>query len=88
MKTLNLRTNFFWDNGDDILEFKLTVPSNISEIEVADILKKEHEYLDMEDNEDIYEINGRSPVTLLDYVCEKYGWSWSDFEFDIDLDFN
>lgn len=33
-------------------------------------------------------INGRNPVTLLDYICEKYGWSWSDFEFDIDLNFN
>ena len=49
MKTLNLRINFFWDDGDDIWEFKLTVPSNVSEIKVADILKKEHEYLDMED---------------------------------------
>ena len=88
MKTLNLRINFFWDDGDDIWEFKLTVPSNVSEIEVTDILKKEHEYLDMEDEEDIYGINGRDPITLLDYICEKYGWSWSDFEFNIDLNFN
>lgn len=87
MKTLNIRITFFWDD-DDIRKFKLTVPSNVSEIEVADTLKKEHEYLDMEDKEDIYGLNGRNPVTLLDYICEKYGWSWSDFEFDIDLTFD
>lgn len=87
MKTLNIRITFFWDD-DDIRKFKLTVPSNVSEIEVADTLKKEHEYLDMEDEEDIYGLNGRDPVTLLDYICEKYGWSWSDFEFDIDLTFD
>ena len=80
--------NFFWDDGDDIWEFRIIVPENVSEIEVAETLKKEHEYLDMEDEEDIYGVNGRNPVTLLDYICEKYGWSWSDFEFDIDLNFN
>lgn len=88
MKTLSLRINFSWDDGDDIQEFKLTVPSNVSEIEVANTLKKEHEYLDTEDKEDIYGINGRNPVTLLNYIYEKYGWLWSDFKFDIDLNFN
>lgn len=69
-------------------EYKLTVPSDVSEIEIADVLKREHEYLDTADEDDIYGVQGRSPETLLDYVCKKYGWSWGDFTFDIDLNFN
>lgn len=88
MKKLNLRINFFWDDCDDIWEFVLTVPENVTELEVSEILIKEHNYLNMEDDEDLYGIQGRNPVTLLDYICEKYGWNWADFEFDIDLNFN
>lgn len=91
MMTLNLRINFFYDDGDDMKSFKLTVPDNVSSIEITDILRKEHEYLceieDEEDEEDIYGTMGRNPETLLDYVCEKYGWSWREFEFDIDVNF-
>ena len=88
MKKINLRINFFWDDGDDIWEFILTVPNNVTELEVSEILSKEHDYLDTEDDEDFYGIHGRNPVTLLDYICEKYGWSWEDFYFNIDLNFN
>lgn len=88
MKKFNLRINFFWDDGDDMWEFSLTVPNNISTEEVKDALIKTHNYLDMEDETDIYGTTGRSPETLLDYMCEKQGWSWEKFDFDIDLNFN
>lgn len=80
MKTLNV---IIWD--DCAWDFKVTVPSNVSETEVVDILRKEHKYLCTEDKEDIYEIQGKDPSTLLDYVCEKYDWSWRKFEYDIDI---
>lgn len=88
MKKLNLRINFFWDDGDDICEFVLTVPDNVTELEVSEILSKEHHHLCFEDDEDLYGIQGREPETLLDYTCEKYGWSWTDFKFDIDVGFD
>ena len=88
MKKFNLRINFFWDDEDDMWKFKLTVPNNVKIEEVKEILFKTHEYLDMEDETDLYGTTGRSPVTLLNYICEKYGWSWEDFSFDIDLNFN
>ena len=88
MKKLKLRTNFRWDNEDDILEFVLTVPDNVTESEVSEILSKEHKFLDREDDEDIYGVDGRSPATLLNYVCKKYGWSWVALEFDIDMYFD
>lgn len=88
MKTLSVRINFLWDDNNDIKEFKLTVPSNVSTSEVIDVLEKEHKYLDTEDTEEIYGFQGRTPGTLLDYVCEKYGWSWDDYMFDIDIDMN
>lgn len=40
MRTLNLRINFFWDDGDDMETFELTVPSNVSNAEILDALKK------------------------------------------------
>ena len=88
MKKLNLRINFFWDDEDDIWEFTLTVPDEINVIRVEEILLKAHQYLNAEDETDLYGTNGRSPVTLLDYVCREYGWSWEDYSFDIDLNFN
>lgn len=88
MKKLNLRIDFFWDDGDDMWEFILKVPSNVTVNEVNDTLTKAHHYLDMEDDTDFYGTSGRNPVTLLDYICNKYGWCWEDFSFDIDLNFN
>ena len=72
MRTLNLRINFFWDDGDDMETFELTVPSNVSNEEILDVLKKEHEYLCEEDEEDVYGKTGRTPATLLNYICDKY----------------
>ena len=54
MRTLNLRINFFWDDGDDMETFELTVPSNVSNAEILDALKKEHEYLCEDDEEDVF----------------------------------
>lgn len=88
MKKYNLRIDFFWDDGDDMWEFKIEVPENVTVEEIENILFETHTYLDMEDEIDLYGTNGRTPVTLLDYICKKYGWKWEDFEFDIDLDFN
>lgn len=88
MKKLNLRINFFWDDGDDMWEFILKVPNNVTVDEVKENLTKTHEYLDMGDDTDLYGTSGRNPVTLLDYMCEKHGWSWEDFSFDIDMNFN
>lgn len=86
MRTLNLKMNFIWDEEDDTKEFRLTVPDNVSDNEIAETLKKEHEYLCGEDDEDIYGSVGRAPETLLDYVCDKYGWSWCELEFNVDID--
>lgn len=122
-KTYTMRINFFWDDGDDVWEFRIIVPENVTEDEVKAALFKSHEILDnggVDENdelygrcetckhygkgiycsdcsesseyecnaEDLYGTVGRTPVTLLDYTCEKYGWKWEDFEFDIDLNFN
>lgn len=88
MKKLNMRINFFWDDEDDIWEFTLTVPDDINVIRVEEVLSKAHQYLDTEDKTDLYGTNGRNPVTLVDYVCREYGWSWVEFTFDIDMSFS
>ena len=87
-KTYTMRINFFWDDGDDMQEFTLTVPENITAAKIEEVLIREHTFLDMEDETDLYGKIGRSPVTLLDYISNKYGWKWEDFKYDIDLNFN
>lgn len=88
MKTLTIRINFTWDDEDDLWQFKLIVPNNVTTECVEEILIKEHNYLCDEDDTDLYGNVGRCSVTLLDYICEKYGWKLVDNDFDIDLNLN
>ena len=44
------------------------------------------EYIPVED--DVYGTAGRTPETLLEYVCEKMGWRWQKLEYDIELELN
>lgn len=32
------------------------------------------------------EFKFESPVELIDYVCDVYGWKWEDFEYDIEIE--
>lgn len=74
------------NGSNDTQKFVVMAADDMDNAKVAVILKKEHEYLNGKDSEGIYEIQGKTPETLLDYVCEKYGWTWKPFEFDIDLE--
>ena len=85
MQEYNIKITFEWDEGDDAWEGVLYIPNHTRLDMAAEIIKRTHSYLCTEDEEDIYGIQGRSPATLLDYVCEKYGWTWKPFVFDIDL---
>lgn len=86
MKNLNIKIDFGYEDGSETTgEFTLIVPYYSPALDVVDILKKEHEYLSKKDEEDIYALQGKVPETLLDYVCEKYGWHWKKFGFDIVL---
>lgn len=59
---------------------QIQIRDNVSEIEVAEIFKKTHE------DKDVYK-DGYCPYTLLNYICEKQGWLFSEFPFDVELDF-
>lgn len=84
MRTISIRIEFdslVEDGSYDAVETcRLTVPDDVSEIEVAEILKKAHE------DKDVYK-DGYCPYTLLNYICEKQGWLFSEFPFDVELDF-
>lgn len=82
MKSLNIRINSTWDDEEDLWECKLTVPENVT-TDIEETIIKEHNFLC--DEENIYGNNGRNPVTLMDYICNKYGWDWNYLEYDIDL---
>lgn len=32
------------------------------------------------------EFKFESPVELMHYVCDVYGWKWEDFEYDIEIE--
>lgn len=88
MKILNVRLNFFWDNEDDMQEFQLSVPDKVTIDNVEKVLLKEHNYLDTEDTSNTYGANGRNPETLINFICQKYGWAYKEMEYDIDLNFD
>lgn len=86
---LSIKINFEWDNEYDTLECNLFVPKNIiqnmREDDFINLFIKEHYYLCSDDKEDTYGVKGRTPSTLLDYICEKYNWQWDIINFDIDI---
>lgn len=82
-----VRLYFFYDDEDEIDHFILMVKSGTSFDEVEEELLKAHKYLCEEDETDIYGRLGRTPCTLVDYVCKKNGWQFHDLEYDIDLNF-
>lgn len=76
MKALNVKIEMISDGFDCSEYVQLIIPDNIDENKITSIIKEEHKYL-CEDTEDIYGFRGKAPETLLDYVCEKYKWSWT-----------
>lgn len=88
MNKYKVRLNFFWDDGDDMNSFVIVVPKDITIQHVRTVLLNAHSFLDNEDASDYYGVNGRNPESLINYVCDKYGWKSEDLEFDIDLNLN
>ena len=64
--------------------FKIVVPKDITIEKANKIIMETYLKLKEDGYYGDYDI---SPVELLDYICEEYGWDeWMDFEFDIDLE--
>lgn len=84
MKKVSIRITFsqLVEDGsyDASNVFLLTVPDNLSDIDMQNILKKEY------GKNGIYK-NGYCPESLIKYICEKYEWEYCDFPFDFDLYF-
>ena len=90
MKKYKVRINFVWDYEyqNDTGEFIIVVPNDVTVEEIEKILSDSHNYLCDEDEDGWYDEAGREPETLLNYVCEKYGWKCEELEFDIDMEFD
>lgn len=56
MKKYNVRINFFWDEWDDMREFVVEVPENVTIEEIKETLVKTHICLCKEDYEDAEKI--------------------------------
>lgn len=79
--------NFQWDDGPESRTIVLTVPKDVTDEDIIAVIKDCHRVLcEDEDDMDIYGTEGRSPETLMNYVCEVRGWSWKDVNFALDLD--
>lgn len=78
--------NLTLNNKDEneVQFIKLFVPTNMSLSDIYTNIYKEHEYLDSKRNS-IYKINGRNIISLLYYVCEKYGWKWKPMEANLNI---
>lgn len=85
MERYNIRINMLFDDEDEIGEFTLYTPKNITVDQVYDSIIETHDYLCFDDEEELYGYQGRNPATLIDYVCEKNGWEYDTMHFDIDI---
>ena len=68
--SLTIRTKF--GNGFD--EWNFTVLAEDSKGYVKQVIIDSQKELKYE-----------SPVDLMDYVCDTYGWKWEDFTADIEI---
>lgn len=88
MKTVIMKIVFEVKGIDRGKVIQMTVPENISIGDVYIILSDEHNYLDNIKNDvSVYSEKGRTPDTLLNYVCEKYAWTWSEIKAEIEIKF-
>ena len=76
--------------SDDVWEFTVLTPTNVSHEELKSILVSTHKMLmeDYEQDKGIYYDQEYNPIALLDYICEENGsgWSWEDLSFDLELE--
>lgn len=88
MKKYIIKTTFLWDDEDDEMLIIIIVPVNVTKEEVRKILLEAHGFLETnEDDECLYENNGRNIESLMSYVCRKYGWDWDGFDPDDEIVF-
>lgn len=70
------KLTFTWDDGNETKIINVYTPREVSTEEVRKTLEETHEFLCHEDKDDNYGHGGRTPETLVDYMCEKKGWAY------------
>lgn len=72
------------DFDDDIDLVCLTVAEDITKSDVKRKIESVNKKLHKENsNGNCYADLGWNKATLMNAVCEKYGWSWEDVSYDI-----
>lgn len=87
-KTYTVNTTFLYDDKNDVMLISVFVPQKCGKEEVRTALLEAHEHLEaLEDDEGLYENNGRNIESLMSYVCRKHGWDWDSFDPDLEIVF-
>lgn len=75
------------DFDDDIDLVCLTVEDDVTKSDVKRKIESVNKKLHKknQDGDCLYSDFGWNKATLMDEVCEKYGWSWEDVSYDIDV---
>lgn len=86
----NVKISFDLDfAGIETEIFELNVPKDITEETINEIIRKAHEYLEKQEDENcLYEKDGRNAYTLINYVCKEQGWEYKSFEPDMEIELN
>lgn len=85
MRTIKTKLSFLWDDETDTIELELTVPGNVSDEEIYATIITTHNWLCVEDPNNTYELSGRTPETLMNYVCARNGWIWEQTVYDLEI---
>lgn len=84
-KTYNIFITFIENDPTDNNLFQITVPSTVSKFDINRIIRTEHTILDEDPEQTIYGSGGRNPETLLDFICQKYNWSYKPLQKDLSI---
>lgn len=74
------KITFRWDDGDETKIVNIYTPRETNDDDIKKALRETHDYLCLQDETDIYGTAGRTPETLVDYLCEQKGWSWTEHQ--------
>lgn len=89
MKEHILNITFSWESGArETSRLCIITPEHITTDNVVAALKASHHHLMNEDKADVYLDFGKSPETLVGYVCQKKGWSWKTPAIDASVLFD
>ena len=70
---------FPYCDGTDSSVVLVDVPKDIGKEDVIEAIRKAHDYLDQGGQDRLYDNEGRTARSLMEYIHKRHGWDWEPF---------